>query len=317
MSNVLVVSEIFDGAVKAATYTAVTFARDAAKRTGGNVQILAIGSGIGEQANELAKYGAVVHVADDASLANPLAESYAKVIKAAAQAADASIIAMAATSHGKDVMPRAAALLDAGMASDILGFAGDDGFAIRRPVQAGNVIATVEVTTDVKVITTRPTEFDAAQPAEAAGEVKALSVDLGELKTKYVKFDKIESERPELTEARVVISGGRGLKEAGNFGALIEPLADKLNAGIGASRAVVDAGWVPNDMQVGQTGKVVAPELYFAIGISGAIQHVAGMKGSKTIVAINKDADAPIFQIADYGIVADLFKVVPELIEKL
>lgn len=316
MSNVLVVSEISDGAIKGATLTAVTFARDAAKRTGGNVQLLAIGSGIGEQAGELAKYGAAVHVADDAALANPLAEAYAKVIKAGAEAAGASVVVMAATSHGKDVMPRAAALLGAGMASDILGFAGDEGLAVRRPVQAGNVIATVEITTDTKVITTRPTEFDAAQPGDA-GEVKALSVDLGALKTEYVKFDKIESERPELTEARVVISGGRGLKEAGNFPALIEPLADKLNAGIGASRAVVDAGWVPNDMQVGQTGKVVAPDLYFAIGISGAIQHVAGMKGSKTIVAINKDPDAPIFQIADYGLVADLFKVVPELIEKL
>ncbi len=316
MSNVLVVSEISEGAIKGATFTAVTFANEAAKRSGGNVQLLAIGSGIGEAANELAKYGAAVHVADDAALANPLAEAYAKVIKAGVQAAGASIVVMAATSHGKDVMPRAAALLGAGMASDILGFAGDEGFAVRRPVQAGNVIATVEITTDTKVITTRPTEFDAAQPGDA-GEVKALSVDLGGLKTEYVKFDKIESERPELTEARVVISGGRGLKEAGNFPALIEPLADKLNAGIGASRAVVDAGWVPNDMQVGQTGKVVAPDLYFAIGISGAIQHVAGMKGSKTIVAINKDPDAPIFQIADYGLVADLFKVVPELIEKL
>ncbi|MEQ9495229.1 MAG: FAD-binding protein [Deltaproteobacteria bacterium] len=316
MSNVLVVSEISEGAIKGATLTAVTFANEAAKRSGGNVQLLAIGSGIGEAAGELAKYGAAVHVADDAALANPLAEAYAKVIKAGAEAAGATVVVMAATSHGKDVMPRAAALLGAGMASDILGFAGDEGFAVRRPVQAGNVIATVEITTDTKVITTRPTEFDAAQPGDA-GEVKALSVDLGGLKTEYVKFDKIESERPELTEARVVISGGRGLKEAGNFPALIEPLADKLNAGIGASRAVVDAGWVPNDMQVGQTGKVVAPDLYFAIGISGAIQHVAGMKGSKTIVAINKDPDAPIFQIADYGLVADLFKVVPELIEKL
>jgi electron transfer flavoprotein alpha subunit len=275
-----------------------------------------IGSGIGAGASDLAKYVGTVHAADSAALAQPLAEAYAKVIVAAAKAANATVVCMAATAHGKDVMPRVAALLGAGMASDILGFAGD-GFAIKRPVQAGNVIATVEVTTPIKVITTRPTEFEAAKPEGTAGSVAPLSVELGALKTKYVKFDKVTSERPELTDARVVVSGGRGLKEAGNFAKLVEPLADKLKAAIGASRAVVDAGWVPNDMQVGQTGKVVAPDLYIALGISGAIQHVAGMKGSKTIVAINKYPEAPIFQIADYGLVADLFKAIPELTEKL
>ncbi len=316
MSNVLVVAEISGGAVKKATYTTVNFARQAAQRTGGQVQILAIGHNIGDAAKELAGYADVVHAADAEALANPIAEAYAKAISQGAQAAGASVVCMAATSHGKDVMPRAASLLNAGMASDIIGFAGDEGLAVKRPVQAGNVIAAVEVTTDVKVITTRPTEFDAADGGKS-GEVKALSVDLGTLKTSYVKFDKVASERPELTDASVVIAGGRGLKEAGNFPKMIEPLADKLNAAIGASRAVVDAGWVPNDMQVGQTGKVVAPNLYIAVGISGAIQHVAGMKGSKTIVAINKDPEAPIFQIADYGLVADLFKAVPELLEKL
>jgi electron transfer flavoprotein alpha subunit len=316
MSNVLVVAEIAEGTVKKTTLTSVTFARQAAQRTGGKVEGLVLGSGVGGAASELAKYVGTVHAADDAGLENPTAEAYAKVIAAAAKASGATVVCMAATAHGKDVMPRVAALLGAGMASDILGFAGD-AFALRRPVQAGNVIATVEITTQTKVITTRPTEFDAAPPESSAGTVKPFQVELGALKTKYVKFDKVQSERPELTEARVVVSGGRGLKEPDNFKKLVEPLADKLNAAIGASRAVVDAGWVPNDMQVGQTGKVVAPDLYIAVGISGAIQHVAGMKGSKTIVAINKDPEAPIFQIADYGLVADLFKAVPELTEKL
>ena len=318
MSNVLVVAEISEGALKKATLTSITFAREAAKRAGGKVHGLVIGGGSAAAvAEELAKYVDQVHLASGGALENPVAEAYAKVVVAAAKAADATVLSMAATAHGKDLMPRAAALLGAGMASDILGFAADAGFAVRRPVQAGNVIATVEVTTAVQVITTRPTEFAAAEPSAAKGAVATLSVDVGSLGTTYVKFDKVVSERPELTDARVVVSGGRGLKEAGNFPKLVEPLADKLNAAIGASRAVVDAGWVPNDMQVGQTGKVVAPDLYIAVGISGAIQHVAGMKGSKTIVAINKDPEAPIFQIADYGVVGDLFKVVPELTEKL
>ncbi|MCB9646925.1 MAG: electron transfer flavoprotein subunit alpha/FixB family protein [Deltaproteobacteria bacterium] len=316
MSNVLVVAEVVGGAVTKATLTSVTFAREAAKRTGGQVHGLVIGQGVGAAATELAKYVSTVHVADDAALKNPIAEAYAQVVKAAAEAAGATVIAMGATAHGKDVMPRAAALMGAGMASDVTGFAGD-GWGVKRPVQAGNVIATVEVTTDKKVFTTRPTEFEAAAEAGAAGAVSALSVSVGGLKTQFVSFDAVKSERPQLTEASVVVSGGRGLKEADNFHKIMEPLADKLGAAIGASRAVVDAGWVPNDMQVGQTGKVVAPNLYIAVGISGAIQHVAGMKGSKTIVAINKDPEAPIFQVADYGLVADLFKAVPELLEKL
>ena len=317
MSNVLVVAELADGDVKKATLTAITFARQAAQRQGGEVHAVVMGQGVSGAADALAAHVASVHVVDDAKLANPIAEAYTHAVKGAVEACGATVVCMAATAHGKDLMPRVAAAVGAGMASDILGFAGDDGFQLVRPIQAGNVIATVEVTTDVKVITTRPTEFEASTPADAKGAVNALSVSLPEIKTTYVKFDKVQSERPELTDADVVISGGRGLKEAGNFPALIEPLADKLNAAIGASRAVVDAGWVPNDMQVGQTGKVVAPNLYIAVGISGAIQHVAGMKGSKTIVAINKDPDAPIFQIADYGLVEDLFKVVPELTEKL
>ncbi|MEM1022273.1 MAG: FAD-binding protein [Myxococcota bacterium] len=316
MSNILVIAEVSEGELKRATLTCIGFARQAAERTGGTVQALVVGKGVGAHAETLAKYVSTVHVADDGAFEKPLAETYAKAIAAAAESAGAHVVCMAATAHGKDVMPRAAALLQAGMASDIVGF-GKDGMQLQRPIQAGNVIATVELTTEVKVVTTRPTEFEAATESEAAGEVKALTVDVGTPKTTFVAFDKVASERPELGDASVVVSGGRGLKESGNFPALIEPLADKLNAAIGASRAVVDAGWVPNDMQVGQTGKVVAPNLYIAVGISGAIQHVAGMKGSKTIVAINKDPEAPIFAIADYGLVEDLFKVVPELTEKI
>jgi electron transfer flavoprotein alpha subunit len=254
---------------------------------------------------------------DDATFANPLAETVAKAVKQAAEAASATVVVMSATAHGKDALPRAAALMNAGLASDVVGFAKDQGFAVKRPIQAGNIIATCEVTTDVKLFSPRPTEFDPAEPAGSPGSVSSLSVDVGDLKTRFVKFEGVQSDRPQLADAPVVVSGGRGLKEPKGFPELLEPLADKLNAGIGATRAVVDAGWVPNDMQIGQTGKVVAPDLYIAVGISGAIQHIAGMKGSKTIVAINKDPEAPIFQIADYGLVADLFKAVPELTEKL
>lgn len=317
MTNVLVVAEIFEGALRNATYTSITFAREAAKRTGGKVHGLAIGQNIGAAATELASYVDAVHTADGEAFKDHVAETYAKAIAAGVKAAGATVVCMAATAHGKDVLPRAAALIGAGMASDVIAFAGDSGFQLKRPMQAGNVIAAVEITTAIKAVTTRPTEFAAAAKNAGAGSVAALSVDTGATRTRFVKFDAVKSERPELTDARVVVSGGRGLKEAGNFKTVVEPLADKLNAAIGASRAVVDSGWVPNDMQVGQTGKVVAPDLYIAVGISGAIQHVAGMKGSKTIVAINKDPEAPIFQIADYGLVADLFKAVPELVSKI
>jgi len=222
----------------------------------------------------------------------------------------------AATAFGKDLLPRAAARLSAAAATEVLALAGEGAnVLLRRPMWAGNVIAEVELATPVKAFTVRPTEF---APAKAApgGSVAALpvKVDAASLRTRFVEFQEVKSERPELTEARVVVSGGRGTK--GDFKE-IEGLADDLGAAVGASRAAVDAGWVPNDWQVGQTGKVVAPELYVAAGISGAIQHVAGMKGARVIVAINKDAEAPIFQIADYGLVADLFKAIPELREKV
>jgi electron transfer flavoprotein alpha subunit len=315
MANILVVAEQFKGKLRKASLNALGAAQQLQQRAGGEVHVLVLGKNVEGAAKEIAKHGpAKVHVADADALAAPLAETYGKVIADAAKATGAAWVLAPATPQGKDVLPRAAARLGAGLASDILGWAGEGAnVLLKRPMWAGNIIATVEVTTPVKVVTVRPTEFPEA-PAGAEAPVAAFAADVPAPKTKFVKFQEVKSERPELGEAAVVVSGGRGTK--GDF-APVFALADTLNAGVGASRAVVDAGWQPNDMQVGQTGKVVAPKLYFALGISGAIQHLAGMKGSKTIVAINKDAEAPIFQVADYGLVADLFKAVPELVSEL
>jgi electron transfer flavoprotein alpha subunit len=234
-----------------------------------------------------------------------------------ARSAQAGYVGAAATAFGKDLLPRVAARLQAAAATEVLSFGGDGvNVTFRRPMWAGNVLAEVELATPVKVFTVRATEFPAAQK-EGAGSVVAVAVAAvapAAVRTRFIEFREVKSARPELTEARVVVSGGRGTK--GDFKE-VEALADELNAAVGASRAAVDAGWVPNDWQVGQTGKVVAPELYVAAGISGAIQHLAGMKGSKVIVAINKDPEAPIFQLADYGLVADLFKALPELRAKI
>jgi electron transfer flavoprotein alpha subunit len=250
---------------------------------------------------------------DAPELREYLAEPFAEAMSGLAKSLDAEWIGAAATAMGKDLLPRVAARLGAGMASDVLGFEGGEGPAVtlRRPMWAGNVIAEVEISTPVKVFTIRATEFPAAEksaaPAQVRKEAPALS---GKPKAHFIEQRTVKSIRPELTEARVVISGGRGTK--GDFRP-VEALADEMQAAVGASRAAVDAGWVPNDYQVGQTGKVVAPELYVAAGISGAIQHLAGMKGSRVIVAVNTNAEAPIFQVADYGLVGDLFKVLPEL----
>ncbi len=316
MSNVLIVAEQAGGTLRKATLHAIAAGRELALRTGGKLHVALLGSGVKGLADALAKHGAEVHVAEAPALAHPLAEAHAPVIAALAKAIGATFVGGAATAYGKDVLPRAAALLDAGMATDVLGFGGE-GAAVtfRRPMWAGNVLAEVELTTPVKAFTIRPTEFPASQP-DGAGAVHdtAAAVDAAALGTRFVSFEEVKSARPELTEARVVVAGGRGTK--GDFKP-VEALADELAAAVGASRAAVDAGWVPNDWQVGQTGKVVAPELYVAAGISGAIQHLAGMKGSKVIVAVNKDAEAPIFQVADYGVVGDLFKVLPELTAKV
>ena len=310
MATILLIAEQAHGQLKKATLSALTAAQQLAAKNGGQVHGVVIGAGAAKSAQELAAYVPTVYSVEGFDVG--LAETHGAVAAQVAVKISATDIVLAATAYGKDIAPRIAAKLGAGVASDILGVVSANQF--KRAMWAGNAIATVEVTTPVKVITVRATEFAAAQKAASAGKSEAMQVTAPAAKTKFVAFNEVKSARPELTEASVVVSGGRGTK--GDFKP-IEALADVLNAAVGASRAVVDAGWQPNDLQVGQTGKVVAPKLYIAAGISGAIQHLAGMKGSKTIVAINKDAEAPIFQVADYGLVADLFKALPELTEEV
>jgi electron transfer flavoprotein alpha subunit len=317
MSNVLILAEQSNGTIKKASLAAIGAGRELAARVGGQLHVALLGQGLAAPAEALRAYGATVHVADHAALAHGLAEAAAPVLAALAKATGAAWLGAAATSYGKDLLPRAAALLEAGMATEVLAFTGAGAQVLfRRPMWAGNVVADVEIATAVRAFTIRPTEFAAATPVQAPGALApvAVAIDEAALRTRFVAFAEVKSERPELTEARVVVSGGRGTK--GDFKP-VEALADALKGAVGASRAAVDAGWVPNDWQVGQTGKVVAPELYVAAGISGAIQHLAGMKGSKVIVAVNKDPEAPIFAVADYGLVADLNKALPELTAKV
>lgn len=281
----------------------------------GDVHLLVAGSGCASVADEAAKIAGVgtVHLADDAAYEHALAENVAPLVAGLMDSHDAFLAP--ATTTGKNIAPRVAALLDVMQISDILSVEGEKTFT--RPIYAGNAIATVESSDPKLVITVRGTAFDKAAPEGGSANVEAVGSTGDAGTSSFVSSEIAKSERPELTSAKVIVSGGRALKDSETFEATITPLADKLGAGIGASRAAVDAGYVPNDYQVGQTGKIVAPEVYVAIGISGAIQHLAGMKDSKTIIAINKDEDAPIFQVADIGLVADLFKAVPELTEKL
>ncbi|MCB1692786.1 MAG: FAD-binding protein [Pseudomonadales bacterium] len=303
--SILVIAEHDNTQVKGPTLVTVA----AAKAIGGDINVLIAGSGCGAAAEAAAKIDGVskVLVADNEAFAHHLAENMGALIAEIGK--DYSHILAPTTTSGKNIMPRAAALLDVAQISDISGVVSEDTF--ERPIYAGNAIATVQSSDSIKVITVRGTAFDpvSAEGGSASVENLSNSTDLG--LSKWDKEDIVKLERPELTAARIIISGGRGMQNGENF-KLLESVADKLGAAIGASRAAVDAGFVPNDMQVGQTGKIVAPELYIAVGISGAIQHLAGMKDSKVIVAINKDEDAPIFQVADYGLVADLFKAVPE-----
>jgi electron transfer flavoprotein alpha subunit len=304
--SALVIAEHDGKTLRPATLNAVS----AALKLGVPVDMLVMGSGAAAVAAEAAKiggHGKVLH-ADDAALANGLPENVAPLV--AKLAADRSHVLMAATTQGKNLMPRVAALLDVMQVSDVIAVESADTFV--RPIYAGNALATVQSKDKVKVVTVRVTAFPAAAlGGSAAVEAVSGAADAG--LTKFVKQELSKSERPELTAAKIVVSGGRGMASGDNFKTYLEPLADKLGAAVGASRAAVDAGFAPNDYQVGQTGKVVAPDLYVAVGISGAIQHLAGMSGSKVIVAINKDEEAPIFQIADFGLVGDLFKLVPEL----
>ena len=281
----------------------------------GEVHLLVAGHNCGSVAEAAAKIAGVgkVHVADDAAYANGLAENVAPL--AAALMADHDAFLAPATTQGKNVAPRVAAHLDVMQVSEILSVEGPKTFT--RPIYAGNAIATVESTDAKLVITVRGTAFEKAATEGGSGTVEAVSGPGDAGTSSFVSSEIAKSERPELTSAKIIVSGGRALKDAETFEATITPLADKLGAAIGASRAAVDAGYVPNDYQVGQTGKIVAPEVYFAIGISGAIQHLAGMKDSKVIIAINKDEDAPIFQVADIGLVADLYAAVPELTNAL
>ena len=311
--NVLIVAEQQGGTLRKASLHAIAAGHQLALKTGGELHVALLGDAVSALAEELKAYGGkALHVLEAPALKDYLAENYASAITALAKSVSATWIGASATAVGKDFLPRVAARLQAGMATEVTSFEGSGAaITVKRPMWAGNVIAEVQLTTAVKVFTVRATEFPAAQKAAAPAEVKKSAPELpAKPRTRFVEYKAVKSARPELTEARVVVAGGRGTK--GDFKP-IEGLADELGAAIGASRAVVDAGWAPNDYQVGQTGKVVAPELYIAAGISGAIQHLAGMKGSKVIVAINKDAEAPIFQVADYGLVADLFKVLPEL----
>ena len=307
---VLVIAQHDNKTLKRATLQAV----DAAARLG-EVHLLVLGSGVDAVAQAAAKVAGVaqVKVVDDAALAEPLAEVVTAQVVPLAK--DYSHVVAAATAHGKDFMPRVAALLDVAQISEVTGIDSADTF--RRPIYAGNAIATVQSSDPIKVLTVRGTSFDeaAAEGGSAAIEkVAAVAVD-GQ--PALVGREQASSDRPELTAAQVVVAGGRGLGSAEQFQAVLEPLADRLGAALGASRAAVDAGYAPNDWQVGQTGKIVAPQLYIAAGISGAIQHLAGMKDSRIIVAINKDEEAPIFSVADYGLVADLFEAVPALTAKL
>ncbi len=296
--------------VKDATLSAVTAASQL-----GEVHLLVAGQGVDAVAAAAAKIAGVgkVHVADDAAFAHALAENVAPLIVELMGHHDAFVAP--STTHGKNIAPRVAALLDVMQISDILSVESDDTFT--RPIYAGNAIATVQSSDAKKVITVRGTAFEKAATEGGSGEIEAVASTGDKGLSTFAGAEIAKNERPELTSAKVIVSGGRALASSDQFHALIDPLADKLGAGVGASRAAVDAGYAPNDYQVGQTGKIVAPEVYVAVGISGAIQHLAGMKDSKTIIAINKDEDAPIFQVADIGLVGDLFKIVPELTEKL
>lgn len=287
----------------------------AAKKIPGTVHGVVLGKNTKKFADELAHYVEHVHCGDHEGLEHRLAQPFAKVLTDVAKKVSATHVWASATVAGKDLMPRVAMRLNAGMASDIQEVISDGVFS--RPVWAGDLNCEIELLTPIKVVTVRVSEFAPASKCAQAGDVVPVDVSLGSVSMRFISFDEVKSERPALTDADVVVSGGRGVRGPEGFKELIEPLADMLHGAIGASRAVCDAGWVPNDWQVGQTGKVVAPKLYFAIGISGAIQHVAGMKGSRVIVAINKDPEAPIFQVADYGLVADAWKAVPELIAAL
>jgi len=311
MAAVLVLAEHDNKQVKKATLNTVA----AAQKLGGDIHLLVAGHECGAAAQAAAQVAGVAKVlhADAKQLDDEIAENVAALMVALAK--NYSHLLAPATSNGKNVMPRVAALLDVQQVSDIVSVESPDTFV--RPIYAGNALATVRSKDKIKVITVRTTGFDAVAGSGGSGAVEKVEAPADSGLSSFVGREVSKSERPELTSAKIIVSGGRGMANGENFKKVLEPLADKLGAAMGASRAAVDAGFVPNDWQVGQTGKIVAPDLYVAVGISGAIQHLAGMKDSRVIVAINKDEEAPIFSVADYGIVGDLFQVVPQLLEEL
>jgi electron transfer flavoprotein alpha subunit len=308
---VLVVAEHDNNSIRKSTLNAVA----AAQKIGGELHLLVAGHQAADAAKAASQIPGVAKVlhADAPHLADFLAENVAALVVALAKGY--SHILAPATSNGKNVMPRAAALLDVQQISDIVAVEGADTFV--RPIYAGNALATVKSKDAIKVITVRTTAFDAGAATGGSAKVESVAPPADAGLSAFVGREVSKSERPELTAAKIIVSGGRGMGSGENFTKVLEPLADKLGAAMGASRAAVDAGFVPNDWQVGQTGKIVAPDLYIAVGISGAIQHLAGMKDSRVIVAINKDEEAPIFQVADYGLVGDLFQLVPNVVEEL
>ncbi len=317
MANVLVVAELLEGKTRKTTLCAVTAAKQIAEGTGGSFDILSIGEGAGAAAGDLAQYGAGKVLKAEIP-GGYVCEKYGPTVADVGKRYD--VIVACASSYGKDLLPWVATKLDAGMASEISAIHTDGGKLVyTRPMYAGNVFGNVEIVTDKQVVTVRQSEFEAAAPSGGSSPVEdvAVATDPAADKVEFLGVEVVKSERPELSDADIVVSGGRALKSAENFTNVIEPLVDALGAAMGASRAACDAGYVSPELQVGQTGKVVAPKLYVAIGISGAIQHLAGMKGSKTIVAINKDKEAPIAQVADYFLVADLFDAVPALTEEV
>jgi electron transfer flavoprotein alpha subunit len=313
MTDVLIVAELSEGKARKSTLSAIAFAKAVVE--GGAIDILVIGDGASGAAAELSGFGArkllVANVAG-----GYLAERYAATVAATAKSGGYQVVAAPGSYYGKDLMPRVAGKLGAGVASDITNVALAGGKRkYRRTMYAGNLLGDVTLSTPVEVVTVRLSEFEPAEPSGGSSPMEEVAVvaDPAAERIEFVSLDAVKSERPDLTEADVVVSGGRALKSAENFQNVLEPLVDALGAAMGASRAACDAGYVPSELQVGQTGKVVAPKLYVAVGISGAIQHLAGMKGSKTIVAINKDKEAPIAQVADYFVVADLFDAVPAM----
>jgi len=312
MGDVLVFAEHQHGKLPKSTLVAIAAGKDAAAKCGGACHAVVAGSGTDAVAAEVASYGlATVLQLDDPRLEHYLADAYTAALAALVKAKGIDTVIATATALGKDLLPRLAARLDAPFAADVSELHADG--TVTRAMYAGNVFATMQLEGTPRVISVRATAFDAAAKAGTSPIEKVAPSLEGKLAMKFESLAEIKSDRPVLTEARIVVSGGRGLKSEENFKTVLEPLVDELGAAMGASRAAVDAGFVPNDLQIGQTGKVVAPELYIAVGLSGAIQHLAGMKDSKVIVAVNKDEEAPIFQVADYGLVADLFKAVPEM----